>query len=68
MFLWSIFLTSFPIPTANDAFSMVAVGQAASMSLVMACLVPHNVYDDTVNKATHGAVAGLFLFLVAFGW
>jgi len=38
------------------------------MFLAMACLVPYNVYGDTENKATYGAVAGLFLFLIAFGW
>jgi hypothetical protein len=38
------------------------------MFLAMACLIPYNVYHDTENKATYGAVAGLYLFLVAFGW
>ncbi|KAF9788552.1 general substrate transporter [Thelephora terrestris] len=42
-------------------------GQAVSMFLAMACLIPYNVYHDTENKATYGAVAGLFLFLIAFG-
>ena len=53
---------------ANVAFSRGTVGQAASMFLAMACLVPYNVYGDTESRATYGAVAGLFLFLVAFGW
>lgn len=38
------------------------------MFLAMACLIPYNVYGDTNNKATYGAVLGLFLFLIAFGW
>jgi hypothetical protein len=38
------------------------------MFLAMGCLIPYNVYGDTQNKATYGAVLGLFLFLIAFGW
>ena len=68
MFLWSVFLNSFSTPTCNKIFSRGTVGQAASMFLAMACLIPYNVYGDTENKATYGAVAGLFLFLIAFGW
>ena len=68
MFLWSVFLTPFSAPIANDGFSRGTVGQASSMFLAMACLIPYNVYGDTGNKATYGAVAGLFLFLIAFGW
>lgn len=68
MFLWFVFPPSFPTPTTYDAISRGTVGQAASKFLAMACLIPYNVYDDTENKATYGAVAGLFLFLVAFGW
>ena len=68
MFLWSAPVTSFLTLTTDDAFSRGTVGQAASMFLAMACLVPYNIYGDTANKATYGAVAGLFLFLIAFGW
>jgi len=68
MFLWSVVLTPLSAPTTNDIFSRGTVGQAASMFLAMACLIPYNVYGDTGNKATYGAVAGLFLFLIAFGW
>jgi len=69
MFLWSVpFLTLLSVSTINNACSRGTVGQAASMFLAMACLVPYNVYHDTGNKATYGAVAGLFLFLIAFGW
>ena len=67
MFLWSVFLALLST-LANCAFSRGTVGQAASMFLAMACLIPYNVYGDTENKATYGAVAGLFLFLIAFGW
>ena len=69
MFLWFVF--SVLPPSANkidNAFSRGTFGQAASMFLTMACLVPYNVYHDTENKAVYGAVAGLFLFLVAFEW
>ena len=50
------------------ASSRGTVGQASSMFLAMACLIPYNVYGDTGNKATYGAVAGLFLVLIALGW
>jgi len=68
MFLWSVFLTLLSTSAVGNACSRGTVGQAASMFLAMACLVPYNVYNDTENTATYGAVAGLFLFLIAFGW
>lgn len=69
MFLWSVIFISLPtVKSIYSAFYRGTIGQAASMFLAMACLVPYNVYHDTGNKATYGAVAGLFLFLVAFGW
>jgi len=68
MFLWSVFPTLLSTSTIDSAFSRGTVGQATSMFLAMACLIPYNVYHDTENKATYGAVVGLFLFLVAFGW
>jgi hypothetical protein len=69
MFLWSVFLILLLTTTRIDGtFSRGTVGQAVSMFLAMACLIPYNVYHDTGNKATYGAVAGLFLFLIAFGW
>ena len=68
MFLWSVFPTLLSVSTISNARSRGTVGQAASMFLAMACLVPYNIYHDTGNKATYGAVAGLFLFLIAFGW
>ena len=69
MFLWLVSLI-LPLTTAtvNNLFPRGTVGQAASMFLAMGCLVPYNVYHDVENKATYGAVAGLFLFLIAFGW
>lgn len=68
MFLWFVFLTLFSMSTINGVRSRGTVGQAASMFLAMACLIPYNVYHDIENKATYGAVAGLFLFLITFGW
>ena len=69
MFLWFAFSTFlFAAKTSDNAFFRGTIGQAASMFLAMACLIPFNVYHDTENKAIYGAVAGLFLFLVAFGW
>ena len=68
MFLWSVFLTLLTMSTIDGAFTRGTVGQAGAMFLAMACLVPYNLYHDTENKATYGAVAGLFLFLIAFGW
>jgi hypothetical protein len=68
MFLWFAALTLLLVSTINSGCSRGTVGQAASMFLAMACLIPYNVYHDTENKATYGAVAGLFLFLIAFGW
>ena len=68
MFLWSVFLTLLSTSAVGNACPRGTVGQAASMFLAMACLVPYNVYNDTENTATYGAVAGLFLFLIAFGW
>ena len=64
----SISHTHFRHRQPTVTFSRGTVGQAASMFLAMACLIPYNIYGDTENKATYGAVAGLFLFLIAFGW
>lgn len=69
MFLWFVFfIRLITTKMTENVLSRGTVGQAASMFLAMACLVPYNVYHDTENKAVYGAVAGLFLFLVAFGW
>ncbi|KAH7102898.1 general substrate transporter [Auriculariales sp. MPI-PUGE-AT-0066] len=42
-------------------------GQAGSMFLAMACLIPYDVQGKTNSTATYGAVIGLYLYLIAFG-
>ncbi|KAL0061664.1 sugar transporter-like protein [Marasmius tenuissimus] len=48
-------------------FLLGTFGQAMSMFLACFCLIPYNVYGDRDNRATYGAVVGLFLFLISFG-
>jgi len=34
----------------------------------MACLIPYDLLGQKDSKASYGAVVGLYLFLISFGW